>query len=96
MKIRFLVDIIEKDNVCYGGVVITKGDVININAKITVFASGGIGGLFKSSTNQRILKGNALSIAIRHNIKLKDMNYIQFHPTALYEGEKEGRRVFNF
>lgn len=87
-----LVDIIENNNVCYGGIIITKGDVININAKVTVFASGGIGGLFKSSTNQRTLKGNTLSIAIRHNIKLKDMNYIQFHPTALYEGEKEGRR----
>lgn len=87
-----LIDLICKSNICSGGIAIKGADVLTINSKVTILASGGIGGLFKNSTNQRALKGNSLAIALRHNIMLKDMGYIQFHPTALYEGEKEGKR----
>lgn len=86
------IDILKENNKCKGAVVLKGGNLINIYAKTTILACGGIGGLFKNSTNQRSLTGSGLGIAIRNNIAVKDMNYIQFHPTALYEGETEGKR----
>lgn len=87
-----LINLICSNNTCYGGIVIKEHEVLYINSKVTILATGGIGGLFKNSTNERILQGNSLAIALRHSIELKDMEYIQFHPTALYEGDKSGKR----
>ena len=79
-----LIDIITSKNECLGGVVLKNNDKINIFSKVVVLATGGIGGLFKSSTNQRHLTGDGLSIALKHNIKVKDIGYIQIHPTSFY------------
>ncbi len=87
------VDIIEKENNCIGAMLIREDEQINVYAKVVVLATGGIGGLFNNSTNQRILTGDGIASAIRHNIELKDMNYIQIHPTAFYE-EGENKRKF--
>jgi len=89
-----LLDIIEKDNECVGAVIENaKGELETVSAEYTVLASGGIGGLFRHSTNFRHLTGDAIAIAIKHNIELKNINYIQFHPTTLYS-EKEEERSF--
>jgi len=56
----------------------------------TVLATGGIGGLFPHSTNYRHLTGDALALALKYNIKLQHIDYIQIHPTTLYT-EKDGR-----
>lgn len=87
-----LFDIIEKNNVCLGAKIIKDDKQINVYSKFVVLATGGIGGLYKNSTNQRSLKGISLNIASKHNIELKDINYIQFHPTAFYEEDIENRR----
>ena len=87
------VDIIEKENKCIGALLTREDEQINVYAKAVVLATGGIGGLFNNSTNQRILTGDGIASAIRHNIELKDMNYIQIHPTAFYE-EGENKRKF--
>ena len=80
-----LVDVITKNNTCYGGIA-TKGQKrINIHSKATILATGGIGGLFKNSTNRRGLTGDGIAIALRHNVKTTDLDYVQFHPTALYD-----------
>lgn len=81
-----IADIIVDNEKCVGAIGVNHAnkDTYNIYAKYTVLACGGIGGLFKSSTNERSIKGLALAIAKRHNIELKDVNYIQFHPTVLY------------
>lgn len=87
-----MVDIICKDNVCYGIVGHKNdGDFLCVTADYTVFATGGIGGLYKHSTNYRHLTGDALAIAIKHNIKLAHIDYIQIHPTSLYT-QKGGRK----
>ena len=57
-----------------------------------MIATGGIGGLYNNSTNQRILKGDGIAVATKHNIELKDINYIQIHPTAFYEESEDQRR----
>lgn len=80
-----LVDIITKNNKCCGGIAVKGDKRINIYSKATILATGGIGGLFKNSTNRRSLTGDGLAIALRHNIKTSDLDYVQFHPTALYD-----------
>ena len=83
-----LIDVIAQNNVCYGAVIQTADDTIEVvEADYTVMATGGIGGLYKHSTNFRHLTGDALAIAIRHGIELKDVHYVQIHPTTLYNEE---------
>ncbi|MEE0960071.1 MAG: L-aspartate oxidase [Lachnospiraceae bacterium] len=87
-----MLDILEKDNTCYGIVARNEaGTPITFTADYTVFASGGIGGLFTHSTNFRHLTGDALAISLKHGIKLQNPDYIQIHPTTLYS-KKDGRR----
>lgn len=80
-----MVDIVCEDNVCYGIIGHDENEkYVYINADYTVLATGGIGGLFEHSTNYRHLTGDALAIALNHNIRLKHIDYIQIHPTTLY------------
>ena len=86
-----MVDLLCSDNVCNGIVGHdAKGDYISISADYTVLATGGIGGLFKHSTNYRHLTGDALALALKYDIKLQHIDYIQIHPTTLYT-QKHGR-----
>lgn len=86
-----MLDILCKDNVCYGLVIqLPDGKVDTITAPNTVFACGGIGGLYRHSTNFPHITGDAIAIALRHKITLQDVNYVQIHPTTLYS-EKPGR-----
>ncbi len=86
-----MVDLICYDNDCKG-IIGHDADVnyISITADYTVLATGGIGGLFKHSTNYRHLTGDALALALKHNIKLQHIDYIQIHPTTLFT-QKNGR-----
>lgn len=87
-----MVDIVTKDNCCYGAVIRRQdGSLEKIKAQYTVWACGGIGGLYRHSTNFRHLTGDALALAIRHGIHLKDINYVQIHPTTLYTENEEER-----
>ena len=89
MENTSIVDIIVKNDVCVGGVIQTKdGEPKEIHADFTVFATGGIGGLYKHSTNYKHLTGDGIRIAKEHGIRLKDMDYVQIHPTTLYAGEE--------
>lgn len=88
----YLVDILKENNRCLGGILIKDNKQINIHSKFVVLATGGIGGIFNNSTNQRQLTGDGISIAVKNNIKLKDLQYIQFHPTALYDINSNDRR----
>ena len=84
-----MIDIVEKDNVCYGAVIQNKDKSIElVLSDYTVLATGGIGGLYKHSTNFRHLTGDAQAIAIKHGIALKDIHYVQIHPTTLYAQEE--------
>jgi Aspartate oxidase len=56
-----------------------------------VLATGGLGGLFDRSTNLAHLTGDAIAIALKHQIEVENISYIQIHPTTLYT-RKPGRR----
>lgn len=87
-----MVDIICRENVCYGAVIRRQdGSLEKVEADYTVFATGGVGGLYRHSTNFRHLTGDALAVAIKHNVELKDINYVQIHPTTLYSEKAEDR-----
>ena len=80
-----MVDLICCENECKGIIGHDEnGSYKVINANYTVLATGGIGGLFEHSTNYRHLTGDALALAIKYGIKLKNIDYIQIHPTTLY------------
>ncbi len=85
-----MVDILKNEDTCYG--IICHDEDMNfteIHADYTILATGGIGGLFKHSTNYPHLTGDAIAIAIKHGIETKDIGYIQIHPTTLFTEEKE-------
>lgn len=87
-----MIDIIEKDNKCYGVVVRKEdGQAEAIYADYTVWATGGVGGVYSHSTNFRHLTGDSIAIAVNHGIKLKDVDYVQIHPTTLYSERPEDR-----
>ena len=81
-------DIIEKENNCLG-VLAKKEEIFAIKSKFTVLATGGLGGIYKNTTNFSHIKGDGVAVAIRHNIELKDISYIQIHPTTFYTKENE-------
>lgn len=84
-----MLDLIEADNVCYGAVLLMEdGQIEKAEADYTVMATGGIGGLYRHSTNFRHLTGDALAVALRHGLELKDISYVQIHPTTLYSEEE--------
>ncbi len=86
-----MVDLLCQNNVCYGIIGHNKDcEFSAIQANYTVLATGGIGGLFEHSTNYRHLTGDALFLALKYDITLQHIDYIQIHPTTLYT-EKEGR-----
>ncbi len=87
-----LLDILCKENVCYGAVIRTaEGEITTVTASYTVLACGGIGGLYRHSTNYRQLTGDGVAVAIEHGIELEHVNYVQIHPTTLYSEKKEER-----
>ena len=87
-----MLDLVEKDNRCYGVVASQEdGEDCFLEAEYTILATGGIGGLYKHSTNYPHLTGDALALALRHHIELEHIDYIQIHPTTLYS-QKPGRR----
>ena len=87
-----MVDIICSQNECCG-IVVQKdnGKLDSILADYTVLASGGIGGIYRYSTNYRHLTGDAVALAIRHGVELKDIDYVQIHPTTFYSEKEEDR-----
>ncbi|PJI07305.1 MULTISPECIES: L-aspartate oxidase [Clostridium] len=85
-------DLISQNNVCFGATAIKDNTVYDIHSKATILACGGIGGIFKNSTNQRTLTADGIAMALKNDIEVRDLNYIQFHPTALYDGGKNEKK----
>ena len=86
-----MVDLICCDNTCNGIIGHdAEQNYVSICADYTVLATGGIGGLFKHSTNYRHMTGDALALALQYGIKLEHIDYIQIHPTTLFT-KKQGR-----
>jgi len=79
----------DNDITCYGAYVLNQknGEILTIKADNTLLASGGIGRVYGHTTNPIIATGDGIAMAYRAKAKIKDMEFIQFHPTALYNPE---------
>ncbi|MCP2519268.1 FAD-dependent oxidoreductase [SCandidatus Aminicenantes bacterium Aminicenantia_JdfR_composite] len=75
-----------KNNRCLGVIAIelASGKVVPIKAKAVIFATGGYGRVYLRTTNAYINQGSGIGIAYRAGIPLKDMEFVQFHPTSLH------------
>ena len=88
-----LLNIIKSSNGCIGGICNYNNSKLEIHANRTIIATGGLGGLFASSTNVPTLTGDGISIALENDIELKDLQYLQLHPTVLYEKNSPCKRL---
>ena len=79
------------DGRCVGGWVLTDDGLVEVQATATVLGTGGVGGLFESTTNPRGATGDGLVLAWEAGAGLSDLEFIQFHPTALAAGEGQQR-----
>lgn len=92
MEYTTMIDILKKDNRCYGAVLRNEdGSVEPVLAKTTVWACGGVGGLFPHSTNFKHLTGDTLALAQKHGVALRNPDYVQIHPTTLYQKDSKER-----
>lgn len=83
----YVMDLIIEDNICRGVVAmnILDGTIHTIHAKAVMFATGGYGRAFKITSNAFANTGDGVAIAYRAGVPLMDMEFVQFHPTGLYQ-----------
>jgi len=76
---------------CYGvyALDIESEKVITIGAKITMLASGGSGQVYQNTTNPVIATSDGLAMAYRAKAKIEEVEFVQFHPTSLYQIPKQ-------
>lgn len=81
----FVVDILVEDGQVQGLIAIhmAEGELICIKAKSVVLATGGAGRVYHCNTNGGIVTGDGMAMAFRHGVPLRDMEFVQYHPTGL-------------
>jgi len=80
-------------NICFGAYIFSKKDkqVHVFQANYTILATGGASRVYKYSTNPESATGDGVAMAYRAGVRIANMEFIQFHPTALYH---PGNRMF--
>lgn len=71
---------------CYGAYILNleTGEVDTFLSKVTLMATGGVGAVYQTTTNPLVATGDGIAMVYRAKGTVKDMEFIQFHPTALY------------
>lgn len=83
----FAVDIVKNQDGAVCGVIainIEDGEVVFVKSKATVFATGGAGRIYASTTNAHINTGDGIGMALRAGFPVQDIEMWQFHPTGIY------------
>lgn len=82
---HYVVDLLVRDNTCYGVLAFDRasGTCKVFRARAVVLATGGLGRLYEHNTNPEIATGDGISIAFRAGAEVMDMEFVQFHPTAM-------------
>lgn len=78
-----VVDLIVENNECHGAIIFRNGEHSVIYSNATILATGGLGQIYKYTTNPLCATGDGFALAYRAKAKLRDMEFVQFHPTAL-------------
>jgi len=76
---------------CFGAYVadLVNQNVITLLSRVTVVATGGIGNVYLTTTNPEIATGDGVAMVYRAKGTIENMEFIQFHPTSLYDPEKK-------
>jgi fumarate reductase flavoprotein subunit len=82
---HFVLDILVDDGRVAGVVVLNmlEGELVQVRAGAVVFATGGAGRVYRYNTNASVVTGEGMGIAYRHGVALRDMEFVQYHPTGL-------------
>lgn len=82
---HFVLDIITDEGQARGVVAINmmEGQLVQIRANAVILATGGAGRVYRYNTNGGIVTGDGMGIAFKHGIPLRDMEFVQYHPTGL-------------
>ncbi|MEH6542860.1 MAG: succinate dehydrogenase flavoprotein subunit [Porticoccaceae bacterium] len=83
----FAVDIVKNQDDAVVGVIainIETGETVYVKSRATVFATGGAGRIYASTTNAHINTGDGLAMSLRANVPAQDMEMWQFHPTGIH------------
>ena len=73
------------DITCYGAYILSpEGKVDTFLSRITLMATGGVGAVYKTTTNPLVATGDGIAMVYRAKGTVQDMEFVQFHPTALY------------
>lgn len=83
---HFALELITHNNQCFGAYALNEktNEIITFQSDFTLLATGGIGQIYGHTTNPTIATGDGIAMAYRAKAKINDMEFIQFHPTALY------------
>ncbi|MDR1330591.1 MAG: L-aspartate oxidase [Tannerella sp.] len=75
-----------KDIQCFGAYVmdLRTGEIAAFLSKVTLMATGGVGAVYRTTTNPLVATGDGIAMVYRAKGTVKDMEFVQFHPTALY------------
>ena len=86
LDFHFALELITENNHCYGAYVLNEktNEIIPFKSDYTLLAAGGIGQAYGHTTNPLIATGDGIAMAKRAKADIVDMEFIQFHPTALY------------
>ncbi len=86
LEFHIVIDLLTRDNVCYGALVRNNftGEIVVYYARAVVLAAGGAGQVFENTTNPDVATGDGISMAFRAGASVMDVEFVQFHPTALY------------
>lgn len=86
-------ELIGKARTCFGAYVLDEktGKIETYLSKLTMLATGGIGHVYQNTTNPKIATGDGIAMAYRAKARIKHMEFVQFHPTALYEAKPKGQ-----
>jgi len=82
---HFVLDLLVDDGRVQGVLAldIAEGEARLIQAKSVIIATGGAGRVYRYNTNGGIVTGDGMSLAFRHGVPLRDMEFVQYHPTGL-------------
>ena len=83
----YAMDVIVEDNVCRGIVAmnVLTGEIYTMRARAVMFGTGGYGRAYKITSNAYANTGDGVAIAYNAGVPLMDMEFVQFHPTGLYQ-----------
>ena len=85
LEFEFSTDLIVEDGrVCGIHLITERGQLQQMSASAVLFATGGLGQLYRNTTNPGVATGDGVAMAFRAGAEVSDMEFIQFHPTALY------------